>query len=55
VLESEMEQVPTLPLADFNFGNGNVLKVSWIFGSRFGHQTLFTLGPFYIFQNNLEK
>jgi hypothetical protein len=27
VLESEMEQVPTLPLADFNFGNGNVLKV----------------------------
>jgi hypothetical protein len=28
VLESEMEQVPTLPLVDSNFGNGNVVKVS---------------------------
>ncbi len=53
VLESEMEQVPTLPLVDSNFGNGNFVKVSSIFGLRFGDQTLFKLGLFYIIQNNL--
>jgi len=55
VLESEIEQVPRLPLVDSYFGNGNVVKVSRIFGSRFGDQTLLKFGPFYIVQNNLEK
>jgi len=55
VLESEIEQVPTFPLVDSNFGNGNFVKVSSIFGLRFGEQTLFKLGLFYIVQNNLLK
>jgi len=28
VLESEIEQVPILPLVDSNFRNGNIVKVS---------------------------
>jgi len=41
VLESEIEQVPRLPLVDSNFGNGNVVKVSGIFGPN-----LAQIGPF---------
>jgi hypothetical protein len=55
VLESEMEQLPTLPLWIPTLGMGMLSRCFESLDQGFGDQPLFKLGPCYIVQNNLEK